>query len=258
MTGRPGDSVVIKACYDVASSAKWDRRIQYRVKSRMGWHAWVFDFPARANDPETYHCEITVPDGIDIVNEEVATVPDKPAFVTFSPPNNESDLCVQTKSVNLDVTSYRCTVRVWLRAAATGWLAEAMYSGLAIVLTMWFIALASARLTRPDDGTHPHTDDIMLAGTVLLALAAALIALLSRNEEHRLKSKMLSGVRIAVAAMVVLQFAAVLVLILGRKQDLLLWWFVWLGVVEFLLLLVVFFAWTGLAVEHHRHHSQQQ
>jgi hypothetical protein len=86
---------------------------------------------------------------------------------------------------------------------------------------------------------------VVLAGTALLAMAAALIALLSRNEEHQLRSRMLDYSRRIFAIMGSLPFLAVLVLLLVRSRGRLDTVFLGLGSATLVLLVPMAIAWIA-------------
>lgn len=238
--GRVGESRVLKICYDVHDQR--EKGFMKFARRRLGWKPWPFTVPVTASGLKSYHSEVTVPDGV-IIHKAVCI--DASTGDQTTEGIEVRDNCAQMV-VNHVPSDFDGSFEVELRAAHRGWLFEAMLSGFVIVGMLVFVYLAADRLTRPEDSAvHPPTDDVVLVGTVLLALAAALIALLARNEEHRLRSEMLAYCRGATSALVALAFGGVLVLVMASSSGVLRDWFEVFGILALVCSLLVAVAWVA-------------
>lgn len=206
VSGRAGDSRILKIGYDTRDT--WERAPSVRI----GYEALELYFPMVAQDPMTYHIEVDVPDGIDIqqaavVPKEVARVRERVVdecahfIIDSCPPGEQLQLCVR------------------MRVARAGWLSEAFVAGLVVAGLLIFTGVAAKYVERSDRPNDPKTDHIFLAGTVFLAVAAALITLLARNEEHQLRAAMLRYLRGILAVQVALAFGAVMALVVTTSPG---------------------------------------
>lgn len=247
VAGRAGESHIVKIQYDLHHEEELP--FLGSARRKLGWLPWLFTVPVTAPAVKTYHCEITVPDGV-VIHKAVRIDVEKNENGEETRKEVTDGIVIREAVTQMTFnhvpSDYKGFFEVGLRAARRGWLWEALASGTVIVAMMWFVVCAASRLTHPDDAKeHPATDVVFLVGTVLLALAAALIALLARNDEHRLRSEMLAYCRGIYSAIVALTFMGVLVLVGARSSGVVRDWFRGFTALSVVCVVLVGIAWKA-------------
>jgi uncharacterized protein YggT (Ycf19 family) len=107
-----------------------------------------------------------------------------------------------------------------LNAKVEGWLLAAALTGAGIAILMTVNRIFANRFFgNSQEGPSVHTDVAFLMATLMLAVGAAGTAALVHSNEHKLTSAMLLPLRRVANGLVVLDFSAVLVLLLVHDIE---------------------------------------
>lgn len=202
---------------EAAGRGLWDR-----VARSLAWRPrlFTFDTPA-AHTTESFHFEVTVPDGVAISEALIAG-----SLVTpVSHANPAGDLRAANlppggvARVHLHAPPTRdasAGVLVAIRVARGGWLRTALIETFAVAAFMfassWRLPALLDLAARPN---RVNTD----VAALLMAIVALLVALVVRAGEHPLTSRFVTAVRLVTVASALLPLAGAWLLAFGPSEE---------------------------------------
>ncbi|MFI5882070.1 hypothetical protein [Streptomyces sp. NPDC051554] len=223
---QPGRRKLIRIRSDVEfTESKNEGWIEYS-KRRLGWSDWPVSLSVSAADARSYHCEIRVPEGVRLrsidIEPQVAAA-DHPASAA------RPRIFIKTECAHLAVSHYRQGYDFWvhvkMRVLPSGWLNAALASSAATAILLGFTRYNTNLLTAPEAANNhnhsatPHTDIVFFTGTLFLAAVAAMIAILIKESEHQLTSRLVRLLRAITYLQITCAFSAALVLVFAGRNS---------------------------------------
>lgn len=199
---RPDDVRVIKFSYQ--------EPIEYRRKASLldalGWRDASFRWSASgASMARSYHCEVCAPEDLQIRYAKLVAVGSTTEQVV--------DHHGATERVHLYLNEVRqdanAIVRAELHTNARGLLSSSAALGIATSLLLTGGVIFRGAVSDPNDAS----------ATLLVAIPALLAAYLAKPGEHRLVTRLLSGVRLLVVGIGTLAFLAAVTLAVRIDPD---------------------------------------
>jgi hypothetical protein len=187
------------------------------ILQALGWQALNFFFTASAaTDTETYHFEVEVPPGAELLGLALWGLPPGASppggwrrLDWRSGPKRRLHLRIARPSDGTEVLA-----KTTLRACRTGWLSASLLAAMVVTLVLgigaWRVSTLFPANVR---GGAPLVNGADVATALFIGITGAFAALLVRSEEHRLVGRLLRLLRFAMGLAAAVPFAAIGVLV---------------------------------------------